>query len=53
MAGAFKRYLPYEAFCEMNICMIIDYMTEYNDMFYSQNESSTDREATQSDFDRF
>ena len=53
MAGAFKRHLPTEAFWEMNISMIIDYMTEYNDMFYSQNESSTDREATQSDFDRF
>nr|WP_307760342.1 hypothetical protein [uncultured Peptostreptococcus sp.] len=53
MAGAFKRHLPYKAFCELDIGMIVNYLYEYNDMFYSQDIKSDEREATQSDFDRF
>lgn len=53
MAGAFKRHLPYKAFCEIDIGMIIDYMHEYNDLFYSKQEEKNEREATQNDFDNF
>ncbi|WP_437131269.1 hypothetical protein [Peptostreptococcus russellii] len=51
MAGAFKRNISYEAFKELSIFLIIDYIHEYNQLFVYDDQKELI--ATQNDFDKF
>ncbi|WP_320798828.1 hypothetical protein [Peptostreptococcus porci] len=51
LVGAFSRNLSYQAFSEMEIFMIIEYVFKYNEI-HNKNEKEV-KEATQSDFDKF